>query len=107
MAAKDHTDLDQRLRQRLSELEHRLNSIKKDVTQPHASDWSEQAQERENDEVIDAIGNETSIAIAQIAAALERIKEGDYGLCTRCGEAISEARLAIIPETPTCVKCSA
>lgn len=47
------------LEQRRLSMRTRLCSIKKDVTRGHSGDSAEQAQERENDEVIDAIGTET------------------------------------------------
>ena len=40
-----------------------------------------------------------------IARALERIKEGEYGLCTDCGNSISEKRLASFPGTMRCLAC--
>lgn len=94
------------LEARLTELQARLASIKRDVTQSHSGDSAEQAQERENDEVVDAIGNETAQSIRVIQAAIERIDDGTYGLCQRCGEEIGEARLGAIPEATRCVKCA-
>ena len=41
------------LEAKLDELQRRLESIKRDVAQSHSSDSAEQAQERENDEVVD------------------------------------------------------
>ena len=66
------------LQQKLAELQSRLANIKKDVTQSHSGDSAEQAQERENDEVVDAIGNETAQSIRVIQAALSRIDDGSY-----------------------------
>jgi len=94
------------LEARLAELQARLASIKRDVTQSHSGDSAEQAQERENDEVVDAIGNETAQSIRVIQAAIERIDDGTYGLCDRCGEDIGEARLQAIPEATRCVNCA-
>ena len=94
------------LEDRLALLQARLASIKKDVTRGHSGDSAEQAQERENDEVVDAIGNETAQSIRVVQAALERIADGTYGQCDSCGEDIGEARLAAIPEATRCVKCA-
>ncbi len=101
-----HEALKAELEQRLSELQSRLASIKKDVTQSHSGDSAEQAQERENDEVVDAIGNETAQSIRVIQAALSRIEDGTYGLCDSCGKEIGEARLAAVPEATRCVNCA-
>jgi len=100
-----YEDLKQELEQRLAYLQARLSSIKEDVTKPHSGDSAEQAQERENDEVVDAIGNETALSIKIIQAALGRIESGTYGVCESCGEDIGEARLQAIPEATRCVEC--
>jgi RNA polymerase-binding protein DksA len=94
------------LQQKLAELQSRLANIKKDVTQSHSGDSAEQAQERENDEVVDAIGNETAQSIRVIQAALSRIDDGSYGFCDSCGKDIGEARLAAVPEATRCVDCA-
>lgn len=41
-----------------------------------------------------------------LVKALERMEEGTYGRCTRCGEAIQPGRLIIYPETEHCSVCS-
>jgi RNA polymerase-binding protein DksA len=103
----DSKVLEEALRARLVELETRLAKIKRDVTQEHSADSAEQAQERENDEVVDAIGDETSRAIAAVRAALARIEEGSYGVCAACGEEIGAERLAAMPEAVHCINCAA
>ncbi|MEH6609026.1 MAG: TraR/DksA C4-type zinc finger protein [Halioglobus sp.] len=102
-----YESLKSELEQRLVDMQSRLLNIKKDVTKAYSGDSAEQAQERENDEVVEAIGNETRQAISDLKAALSRIDDGSYGVCEGCGEAIGEARLAALPEAPRCVVCSA
>ena len=41
----------------------------------------------------------------RLAEALERLRDGDYGVCRECGEAIAPARLKAMPEVMTCVRC--
>jgi len=41
--------------------------------------------------------------LEQIEVALEAIKNGTYGICSVCGEAIPFERLEIVPTTITCV----
>ena len=43
--------------------------------------------------------------VNRIAAALERLDAGEYGLCVECGEGIAPARLQVLPEVLTCVRC--
>jgi len=40
-----------------------------------------------------------------VAAALERLDDGTYGGCERCGEKISATRLDAVPYTAYCVDC--
>jgi len=40
-----------------------------------------------------------------IEAAIERIDQGTYGVCTSCGEDISFARLTAVPWTSVCIAC--
>lgn len=101
-----HGSLKFQLEERLSALKSRLSTLKGDIRQPHSGDSVEQAQERENDEVLDAIGNETYHSIRLIQAALERIENGTYGLCGVCGEPIGEARLRAMPEAIRCLGCA-
>jgi RNA polymerase-binding protein DksA len=41
----------------------------------------------------------------EIAAALERIRDGEYGVCERCGTDIAPARLDAQPTARRCVRC--
>jgi DnaK suppressor protein len=43
--------------------------------------------------------------VEEIDAALERIADGTYGACVRCGRAIPAARLEFRPFAATCVAC--
>jgi DnaK suppressor protein len=47
-----HEALREELEARLRALQVRLSSIKRDLMQAHSSDSAEQAQERENDELV-------------------------------------------------------
>jgi DnaK suppressor protein len=94
------------LEERLVALKTRLSELKSDASRRHSGDSAEQAQERENDEVVDAIGNETYLSIRLINAALERIEKGTYGWCDACGHPIGEARLKAMPEAMRCVSCA-
>ena len=43
--------------------------------------------------------------VNRLSAALERLDKAQYGMCVECDEAISPARLHVMPEVPTCVRC--
>lgn len=41
----------------------------------------------------------------EIEAALDKIKNGSYGICERCKKPIAEARLEVKPQAVYCLKC--
>ena len=41
-----------------------------------------------------------------LARAEEKIREGTYGICEACGEAIAPARLQTLPEAVLCLRCA-
>jgi RNA polymerase-binding transcription factor len=43
--------------------------------------------------------------ITQVERAIERVGEGHYGYCERCGNAIPVERLAAFPSATLCVSC--
>ncbi|MBB3064906.1 TraR/DksA family transcriptional regulator [Limibacillus halophilus] len=53
-----------------------------------------------------ATANRRSIELRKIDAALDRIADGDYGYCLRCGEGIAPERLDLDPATPLCIDCA-
>jgi RNA polymerase-binding transcription factor DksA len=106
MTEESYVDIIAKLRLKREQLQLRVDSIKIDVTQEHSHDWAEQAIERENDEVMDVIGTEAQATINDIDAALSRIAQGSYGICSDCGENIDGVRLSIIPEAIRCITCT-
>ena len=46
-----------------------------------------------------------AVELAEIEAALDRVKAGAYGLCTECGEPLPLARLGALPQARRCMEC--
>ena len=44
--------------------------------------------------------------VATIRQALRNLKDGRYGICTRCGGPIDPERLEILPVTTLCIQCA-
>jgi DnaK suppressor protein len=64
------------------------------------------APQRDADREVDfARSDRDTVLLAQTDAALQRLADGDYGLCADCGEAIPVARLLLAPHAPRCVAC--
>jgi len=95
------------LEQRLDELTSRLRRIETELDQPVSEDFSEQATEREDEEVLEDLGAAGLQEIRMIEAALDRIANGSYGVCVNCGDPIGEARLDVVPQAPRCRNCAA
>lgn len=95
------------LKARRDELEGRIDQIKAELDSHQDRDWEELATQREGDEVLEGMGLDAQAELRAIAAALQRVAQGDYGTCQRCGNAISEARLDVLPYTPFCKECAA
>jgi len=88
---------------------NRMERITEDVRhtkKPLEADWEEQAVERENDEVLDALGDATHAELGRIEATLSRLDRGEYGVCEVCGRKISLKRLKALPDASRCVACA-
>lgn len=94
------------LEARRLELQERMRAVEAEFATHTARDWEEQATENEGDEVLERLGEAAEAEIARIEAALHRIAEGDYGVCVKCGDEISPARLDVLPYTPFCSACA-
>lgn len=103
----DHRKFKVALLKRLSELDKRLHAIEEELDTPHTKDWEDAAVEHEGDEVLEGLGVSGQEEIRRIQAALERMREGEYGFCVKCGEEIAVARLEVVPEAPLCSACAA
>ncbi|GCE75590.1 TraR/DksA family transcriptional regulator [Cellulomonas biazotea] len=56
---------------------------------------------------VDALARAATQRLAEVERAEERLADGTYGTCARCGRPIPDARLAARPTATTCVACAA
>jgi DnaK suppressor protein len=99
----------QQLLLRKHELLSRGLSVNADLRREHeplSPDFADQATQRENDEVLVAIGESAAVELSQINQALERLSRGEYGRCQSCGDDIAPARLAVVPHARHCASCA-
>lgn len=94
------------LRKRQRELYERLHKIDDDLGRQKNPDSGERATETENDEVLEEFGQVGENELKAIDAALDRIANGTFGTCVKCGKPIGEDRLAAVPYTPFCQECA-
>lgn len=104
---KTIAEREKQLRDRLAYLEENMQKIESELDHPLDKDLEDAAIDIEDDEVLEDLGNAEKLEVRQIEAALERIAEGEYGYCVKCGDKIAEERLDIVPQTPFCAKCAA
>ena len=102
----DSADARTRLEAQLAELEDRLSRIERDLAEPADPDSSERAVQMEDDEALEGQAAIVSNDIASTRRALERIADGSYGECVRCGNEISAGRLHARPEAAMCIDCA-
>jgi len=89
------------------DLTQRVSAIDKDIKhEGMSSNWTEQATERENDEVLESLGNASEQELVMIDNALKRIDSGEYFSCSVCGEEIPSERLELLPFSTQCVSCA-
>lgn len=106
MGQEAYNEIRDQLLAKREELMQRLERIKGNLTAGRSADSQEQAQELENAEVVDALGNEARIELSKIAKALDQIKNETYGICDDCGEQIPLARLRAHPFADRCIRCA-
>lgn len=103
------TTIDERrkaLTDRLAELDNRLREIDEELDSHQSKDWEELAVEREEDEVLERMGTSGQAEIRMIRAALQRMDDGEFGYCVKCGAEILPERLDVLPYTPFCRTCA-
>lgn len=93
------------LAERLETLMARVGRIEGELTQPLSAGSKEQANEIEDEDLLATEDNIALQEIASVRAAIGRIDAGKYGDCFSCGAAISQARLAAVPEATLCTDC--
>ena len=54
-----------------------------------------------------AIAARREQAVMRISSAIERLDDGEFGYCLKCGDAIAEKRLELDPSTLHCTDCTA
>jgi DnaK suppressor protein len=93
-----------RLREQGWPLDRQQNEVTPAAEEPHADpfDRIEATESRE----LDLLSRERlTERLDRILDALNRLRDGSYGTCSECGDAIAPRRLRAIPEATMCVRC--
>jgi DnaK suppressor protein len=81
-----------------------LNLLRELRGQP-SGDVVDAALDTAQDEISSQLAEVESRELASIETALERMQDGDYGVCEGCNEGIPLARLQALPYAVMCIKC--
>ncbi len=109
MARKDSIKkLQETLLKRRDALRRALNgdlSLLKQLRDQSGSDVVDFALDSAQDEISSQLAEVESRELGSIENALERIKQGVYGICEVCGAKIPMARLNALPYATMCIEC--
>jgi RNA polymerase-binding transcription factor len=95
------------LRKKRDELARKLNFRLGDVTVDREPDDEGDVASRNfaRDLAVVTLERERS-ELAEVEAALAKIRKGEYGVCEVCQESIREARLQALPWARLCIRCA-
>jgi len=79
-----------------------------DAKYPNREDGDKDEEADEVQEYDNKLSLEYSLEskLKDVNIALEKIAQGEYGICENCGKEITEERLLACPEAKTCLKCN-
>jgi DnaK suppressor protein len=81
-----------------------LSSLK-ELRQQTSGDMLDAAMDTAQDEINSQLAEVESRELLHIEVALERMRDGNYGLCEGCSEGIPMARLQALPYATMCIQC--
>jgi len=92
---------------RRDELRKRLGGDLKDLRASSAitGDEADKAFDSVGGEVTSQLAQLESRELFQIERAIQRLKQGTYGICEGCGKKIPVSRLNALPFSTTCISC--
>lgn len=80
-------------------------SLLKELRGQTSGDVVDAALDSAQDEISSQLAEVESRELAQIENALEQMRNGNYGICEGCEEAIPLARLQALPYAINCINC--
>jgi len=80
-------------------------SLLKELRAQSSGDVVDAALDSVQDEISSQLAEVESRELARIENALQRMREGQYGICEMCGTNIPLARLNALPYATLCIKC--
>jgi phage/conjugal plasmid C-4 type zinc finger TraR family protein len=97
--------LRRRLEAELAGVTARLPRGAEPETPPTGADFLDVAQGVEHQELATLSASRLFERARRLRLALERVDDGDYGVCSECGRPIPPRRLLAVPDATACVEC--
>jgi DnaK suppressor protein len=86
--------------------EENSGNLAEEAGEEMAHDLADTATETYDRELDHTLEENSEHVLEAIEAALKRIQEGTYGICTNCGKQIAEERLEALPWATLCIGCA-
>jgi RNA polymerase-binding transcription factor DksA len=115
MSSGDLSAVRERLESELAETTARLGALRGDYDGVVAASLDSNADDEHDPEgatiayersQLGALIEQAERHVSDVRAALDRVAEGRYGICERCGRPIPAERLEARPTARTCVGCA-
>lgn len=98
---KQLTALERRM---IDELSEKLGRVQ-NISSADPSELLDIAADGELDYLSAVLAEAGAVTIEEIKQALQKLKDGTYGICEACGKRIPKRRLQVRPFATQCVKC--
>lgn len=90
----------------LGSLEQKTSDMKGLIKSQEAGDIADVASDAIDRQLLASLSSQNAERLEQINGALLRIRQGRYGICSKCGKDIPAERLKALPYAVLCVRCA-
>jgi len=96
-----------RLREELLSLVQKTTENEKEYPSSEVGDSIDLAADSSARELLFELNDSERHRLEDIDRALQKIEQGNFGVCEKCGDKISKKRLQAVPYARFCIKCKA
>jgi len=96
-----------RLREELLSLVRKTTENEKEYPTSEVGDTIDQAADSSARELLFQLNDSEKQKLEDIDSALQKIEQGRFGVCEKCGGEIDKKRLKAVPYARFCIKCKA
>jgi len=96
-----------RLKEELLSLVRATTENEKEYPSSEVGDSIDQAADSSARELLFELNDSERHRLEDINKALQKIEQGNFGFCEKCGEKIDKKRLEVVPYARFCINCKA